>query len=868
MKKKFRIYIILGLIISIAAIIDSCSTKKNTAMRRGYHNLTAYFNVYFNGEDSYKIGMMKIDQLPENYTRILPMYKSDLEKSKETVSSDMDRAITKAYKAIETHSITAKPKRKSNAPMTDEEKEFMKKPEYCKYIDDAYVLMGKSHLYIQDYKVGLKSLQLVLNKFKDEETRFDAMYWIARINIGMKDYTEAMNYLELLQTDKYYPEKKFARPVQIAKIDLDIKQENYSQAIPELEKLISETKWWKRKEKVRYMFILAQLYQENGDKPEAMETYRKLLKKNPAYEMAFTAKMNMAKSFSADAGNADELKKILSKMLKDDKNIEFQDQIYYALSEISLAEKDTSGAVSFLEASIKASTNNPDQKALSYLSLADIYFTKAKPDYINAGAYYDSTMTVLSKDFPKYEEVKEKAETLSGLITNIKIIEREDSLQRVAQMPEKEREVLISNIITDLKNKEAEEKNGPVFTGNDPFGIPEYTSENTKGKWYFYNPTAVSVGKDEFKKKWGDRKNEDHWRRKNKASIIKEDEEETADTTERVTDNKKPEFYMQDLPLTDSLLEVSNTKIVKAMYNVGNIYDRQMNDNEEAVLSYEKLIERFPKDKIIVEVYFNLYMLHYKETGNTARAEYYRNKILTEFPYSKYAKILQNPNYLKTLQDNMDKINALYATAYKAYNEKKYDLVLSSYKESEEISPDNDLTPKFMFLQALVAGETDKKYEMKTSLEEIVKKYPDDEITPRAKNILEVLETGKFDHNLFKYEENANYYYSLLVPNDTTLINKVLFKIVGFNVSIFPDKDLKIEQLNFDEDRIQLIVKAVSGKTEAMNYYNNLKTKNILQELPSGTYKDYMISPENFEKLQKVKYIEKYLEFFDKNLMM
>ena len=103
-------YIFISVI--LVATVFSCSTKKNTAFRRFYHNTSAHYNVYFNGYESYKEGVKKIEDMQDNYTVLLPIYKSETEQAKGTVNSEMDRAIKKSAKMIKLHSITAKPQKK------------------------------------------------------------------------------------------------------------------------------------------------------------------------------------------------------------------------------------------------------------------------------------------------------------------------------------------------------------------------------------------------------------------------------------------------------------------------------------------------------------------------------------------------------------------------------------------------------------------------------------------------------------------------------------------------------------------------------------------------------------------------------------
>ncbi len=865
----------------LAIVLFSCSTEKNTPMRRAFHNTTSKFNVYFNGKESFKAGEKKIAKVPENYTILLPVFPVQRKEVALVASSEMDAVIKKSVKLIKFHSITNKPVRKnSSKARTKKEKAFYNKNEYNKWVDDAYLLIGKANFYKHEHRLALKSLLLIITKFKTEETRFDAMLWAARTYTELGDYKDAITYLELiksekkiqkeqLKTQKKTPAQNFfsdilkkqkkhdlwrERQVDLIYTDIFIRQKEYAKALVMLDRAINKTK--RKKKKARLKFLLAQLNQKMGNETVAADLYAEVVKINPNYDMTFSAKINLARSSGAE--NLPELRKILTKMLKDDKNIDYFDQIYYALAEVEMKAKDEPAAVENYLLSAEKSTTNADQKALSFLALADIFF--ARPEYIPANAYYDSTMTALDKKHPDYQEISRKAKNLGSLIDNLRIIAFQDSVQRVAKMPEEKRNQIIANIIEEIKAEERRKK-----AENNTVYVPSEVARDIskKGKWYFYNPAAMAMGRSEFQKKWGRRKLSDNWRRKNKAITLVEhtDNNENADSS-RVTDNKKPAFYLQDLPLTDSMVVASDAKIAQALYTGAGIYEKKMKDYPEAEKLYLQLTKRFPKNRYTIEAYFNLYLINYKLLNNKIEAEKYRQIILKKYPDSKYANILTDPNYLKKLEATKDIVNTLYSQAYNAYQSKNYNTTITKSEKAISISPGNDLSPKLLFLKALSLGELGKTQQMVVLLKTISQKYPKSEITPRAKDILKVIASGKFKKDLFKFEENAKYYYAIVLKKDKQKIRSLRFQLVNYGIKKFPDKKFKIEQVTLKDSTVQLLVKLMDGKNQAMQFFNGLKTGNVLKEVPTSDYVDFVISEGNFKKMQKLKETSKYMAFF------
>lgn len=865
MKKNISL---ISAILFLTFAFFSCSTEKNTALSRFYHNTTAYFNIYFNGYESFKNGLKTIRETPEDYTLLLPVYKAERKDIQAAVSSDMDNSIKKAVKMIKMHSITAKPKRKEPKKgkraykLTDKEKAFYAKTEYNKYVDDAYLLIGKAYYYKGDYTGGLKSLHLIINKFRNEEVKFDALYWIARIKAASGSYPEALNYLKLITDDTKHP-KRLNQAVDMCYANIYVKQKKYRDAIEKLDFIISKTK--KKKDKARLKYITAQLNQKINEGDKAVKLFSEVIKMNPPYEMAFNAKINMAKAFLNSSEGSEKIRKLLNKMLNDDKNIDFQDQIYYVLAGIEQKENNEKQAVEYYKLSAQKSISNDNQKALSYLKLAEIYFKNRK--YLPAGNYFDSTMSVLKTDYPEYDIISKKAKNIKELTDNLKIITYEDSLQRISAMDSTKRLAYIEAIIAKLKADEAAARNAGMSNyRNSEFMQGDYSMNPTSGKWYFYNPQAVSIGKSEFLKLWGKRKLEDHWRRKNKQVINNEgDEDENTEKQDsgRVTDNKKVEYYLQDLLLTDSMVERSNQRIAKAYFNAGVVYERKMNDYPEAEKSYKTLIKRFPENDLVLESYFNLYLLNYKYLKNKTEAEKYRNKILKEYPYSKYAQILSDPDYLVKLKQNKNNIDKLYEEAYNAYKKNNYTETINKTSEAFKISEENYLAAKFLYLEAMSKGSLGNQKEMKNLLEELVKKYPKDEITSKAQDVIDLLNSGKYDPNYYTVKNDSAYYYIVFTNKKDTTTNIIKYLLTTYNAITFPKDNLKVNLIDLNDNKSVIAVEKFADFESASIYFNKIRNSGKLNKVPYQSYTPVIISGNNFKKLKKLPIAEKYIKFYN-----
>jgi tetratricopeptide (TPR) repeat protein len=492
------------MLLSILLVISSCSTKKKSWVNRQYHNTTAKFNGYFNGNESVRLGVKKLHAKHiDDFTDILSVYPTgDLKKAKKT-HSYMDKAIKKGSIVIQRHSMKIKGK------------------EYCKWIDDNYFMVGKSYFYKGEFDEAIKTFSFINNEYKKNEIIYKSSLWLIRSYVEKGDFSSAKSELDELMNNKRFPDK-LEKQLAIVASDYYIQRGDYSQAVTEL---TNATQLIKRKrKKARYYYILAQVYQQDKSHKQAQKYYKLVLKSNPEYVMTFNAKMNLARSLERGNKDSKKMKEKLLKMTKDDKNKEYLDQIYFTLAEMDMNNKDTISAIENYTLSAVNSIQNNSQKAISFLKLGVIEFERSL--YRSSKTYYDSTLFYMDSDFRMHGDASEKHEILSELINNLDVIELQDSLQMIAMLPKAEQNQMINQIIQAEVEKEREEAENERLRQQMSYqsgrngGREEQFGNNTSGgKWYFYNPATLSFGMSEFRKKWGKRKLEDDWRRKDKKII-------------------------------------------------------------------------------------------------------------------------------------------------------------------------------------------------------------------------------------------------------------------------------------------------------------------------------------------------------------
>ncbi len=897
---KLTYYLLFILLIAL-----SCARTKNTAISRSYHNLTSHYNAFFNGREAFKQGVKKIEKtIKDDFTNILPVFPYSNETAAKAASVEMQTALDKSAKVIKLHSITARPKRKSGA-LSKKQKAFYNKVEYCNWVDDSWFFTGKSKLVNHDLYGAEEAFEYIIKEYSNEPIKYDASIWLSKTYNEMAKYNDSKAILDRIEGEKEFPKRLF-KELTLTYADLYIKQKKYEDAIPKLKTAITVSH--KKREKARIYFILAQLYQALNQYSNASETYALVTKYNPTYDMTFNSQINRATCFDLGSGNADQIRKQLAKMLKDDKNIDYRDQIYYATANLYQKENNVDLALENYKLSVSTSVSNSQQKALSFLAIADIYFTKQK--YILSQNYYDSTMSFLDIKYSEYNVIELKSKNLTELVKSLLTIQNEDSLQQIAAMSEKERNKFIDNLIQEVIKEEERKKqeeqqqqiNSMLFQQNQQ---NQNMTTNTSGKWYFYNPATLGFGMSEFKKKWGNRKLEDDWRRKNKAitmSNSSEDDVATADSLSKpaITDNKKREFYLQHLPLNDSLIKVSNKKIEDAYFNSGETYLNKLKNLPKSVIQFETLNTRFPITKYKLLSYYYLYKIN-NELKNDTQASKYKNLILSEFPESNYAHMLSNPNYLKELYEQKEKINELYNQAYQEFTNKNYLKVFSFCKVSDSLYANNYIVAKFDLLKALSTGGTGDVDGLKNSLNELITRYPGTEERNTAEKILAYVSKGDYsylankqnvnnktdsvtkinqqivhvvkDNNetedaLYKLDETDKQYFVILLDKNAD-IYRLKYNLFGYNIDFFSMFNFEISTGTWNE-RYQLIkVSPFDTKKDAVKYYKSVnKHKEIVfKMIDERQYKFFVISEKNIEVLQTDKDIDRYQKFFTKKYL-
>ncbi len=870
---------LLLLLIFVVLVGTGCSKKKAGVTNRIYHQTTARFNGYFNAKEIMLALEENLRQThEENWDEMLPVFIYPNEEKAQSLYPELDLIEEKCSKVINRHSMR------------------IRRKEHNKWIDDNYFLIGKSNFYKRDYGKAQEMFTYVNKAFSDQDTRFDAALWLARVYMERDMMSKANAVMRQLEKEKNLP-KRVAADLPAVYADYFIRQESWGNAIDEVHKAISLSN--DRQFRIRLTFILAQLYDKMNDYQRAIQTFEQVTKMAAPYEMEFNAKLYQAYSHHSRLDPADVMR-LLNRMLRDAKNHEYRDQIYYAMADVQLKHHHEEEAIEYLVESGRVSTN-PKQKAKTFVRLAELYFDQRQ--YINARNYYDSTLTVINEDAPNYFEIRGKATSLTDLVEHILNVERQDSLIALANLPEKERERKILKMIADMEAEEERQRRARESDQIGSFSPQDQqrtvsTGPGGRGDWYFYNNTTRSHGFNEFRRVWGTRPLEDNWRRTNKQSedLVWDEGEEieidgsTADGA--VSNVGTLEDFLKDVPLTDSSFVAAHRSVLQSQYEMGVIYREKLHDDDNAIEAFTRIILEYDTSELALVSHYQLYRLYVKKeesgtffgSGRRDNSDYFKNYILDEHPDSKYAELIRNPNYAAELSQQLVADQELYESTYTQYRRRQYNDALYTCNTVISEQPNNYFIPKFYLLKAMVIAQKKDVGSYKSTLQELIQLFPGTDEAEKAKELLgsigetvkerEQPETESPEEeeepaaepapSPYVYDDKASHFFALVFPNRGTDANNMKNSISDFNQAYFRNKDIKITNSFINSENQILILRSFGNASEALDYYNTfVKNTNQLKSINENGFPTFVISTKNFTTLFKQKDVDQYMEFYN-----
>ena len=888
----------------LALLYAACSTKRDGTMSRLYHNMTGHYNGYFNANELVLKSAAKLSEgHKDNYDKLLPIFTYGTPEEAKAVYPDLEKAITKCEKVVSRHTIK------------DDSKEGKKRPAFNKWIDDNYMVIGQAYFYKQSYYKSADVFQYVNRKFKKPDVSVKSNTWLAKTYTEDKEYGKAIQALTRAEgeVDKDEVSRALRADYHLTFADVYIHQKKWEKAAEELEKAITSIK--KKRDQARPHFILAQLYQQMNRSSEAMTHYEAVVHSHPPYELEFHARINKALSYSRTGGSSGEMQKELFKMLKDAKNAEYVDQIYYALGDIAWEEQRREDAIDYYRKSIESNTTNTAQRAKAFLRLADLYFDERQ--YASAQVYYDSTLSKIDAAHERHLEIKARAESLTELVQHLNAIELFDSLTVVCALSPEELDKKVKSMADRMaaameqKRLEDERLAEEARLAAEESGIT--------GTFWCYNADLREKGRNTFNDEWGARPLKDYWRLQSKLSesfgpgeeaVTMDAAIETSETEPLEDKYKSPssDELKNSLPCgNDGKMKEIKKSAAEGYYNAGVVYKEKLDDDDNAISTWEELLANMEESGYHPTTYYQLFRTWLAKEGTkgyvknpfceSCNSKYWGDEIKSRYPGSDWAMLVDNPGFLDIQDMRKAKENEAYQLAYNYYTSRSYSKARQYCDSIISAEPLNGLLCKYKLLRAICVGYSDAPYGVKENyqneLNKLVQECVGTEEAGRADQLLRVLRAGEeidtsgplrpgsdtsidslqtqstladtttFDDGPYIFDISAEHYLAVLIPVSGNDINAAKSAVADFNLMYFNSAQLRVTNNLLDKDYHMLLVKSFKQPEDAKQFYDAfIGDKEKLASVNVDGNHVFLISKQNYIALFKGKDYQLYLDFF------
>ena len=833
--KNFYNFILYGALSLL--VVTSCSRKKDKFINRSWHSLNTKYNILYNGNIALEEGLMTTNSIySDNYWDILPVERlqlnSDAFLTQKATNPNFERAEEKAIKAIQVHGMNIKGKEKN--------------PQ----IDDSYIILGKARYYDCRFIPALEAFNYILFKYPASSNINLAKIWREKTNLRLENEGLAIKNLnKLIDSNKLSNEENTLASSALA--EAYIKNKKIDSAIIQLQRASSFTK--DNHYLGRLRFIEGQLYSSIGLKDSANLAFDKViaLKRKTPRVYTISAHLEKVKNFDFESDDKLALETLLESLKSNRENRPFLDKIYHHIANYHIKNNKDSLAIAYYNKSLRTDSKDTHLTALNYQKLAELNFDYS--EYSLAGSYYDSTLLNLKEKSKTFRVIKRKRDNLEEVIFYEAIAQETDSILRLVKFSDDEKEIYFQAFIDNLKLEE--EVNNNRATKRKSFSRPSTITMKTKDKtFYFYSPTTVSFGKNDFERIWGKRALEINWRWSNKTiqnqNIAKDDFNEAQ---KEVDDSRfTVAYYLTKIPTEKAVLDSIAKERNFAYFQLGLIYKDKFKEYSISQEKLEKLLKQFPEERLILPTKYNLYKV-YSLLGLSILESNMKQNIIENHSGSRYAAILLNPD--QVLIDNENSPQSMYNNLYAQFENGLYQDVIYGC-DTQIISLDGDeIVPKLELLKATSKGRLYGFEAYKMGLNFVALNYPSSREGKRAAQIYSTIIPELADKTFVEDSTQENFKVVFKFKRSEIEEIKAFSKALSAAIEEVNYFNLTISEDGYDTNTIFVVVHGLKSFLGTLGFVEILETKNEM--IISKPF--FGISSKNYQTVQIHKNIETYI---------
>ena len=669
-----------------------------------------------------------------------------------------------------------------------------------------------------------------------------------------------------------------------------LEQERLEEAVPFLEAAAEVAEV--RNDRARYYYIAGQLYQELNQPAGALQAFEQVIAAKPVYELELGARISKAQNaYLSGGGSPDGAIRELERMAREEKNLEYESQLYYAMAGIAMRSGDDAAGAGYLRRALDSPYGGGATRVEAYQLLGDLAY--GEEDYLSAKRYYDSTLQVMAQTDTRYPGTTDRRDRLSGVATNLEQITLQDSLLRIGTLPEADRRRWAEEVF-ELRRatNSAANYSTPATRGSLPVSNPVASATVDNGSSFWgYDNQALRRGPREFSRRWGDRPLEDNWRRRNRtnSNLFTDAADNLAPgdpsgaQLAMVTEDEI-NAILADVPTDPERQLATRNQLAQAYFELGQGYRNRVENNPRAIEAFEQLDERFPGSTYEAESWYYLYLLHRQE-GHADRAAQYAGRLKANYADSKFARLANEPGYAAELVDAAGQRTRRYELAHQAFEQGAHSranqLITAALPELPTGDP---LRARYALLQAMVTGKLQGRAAYISSLQQLVAEYTDTPEQVRAREILRLLgeggarlpgrnaqagggEGGRSGGNFRESMEEIHYVLIVFEEGEAPL-NDLKKDLEAYNEEYNEQGRLRATPIfvGLENEFPVLVLRRFKTGREALEYYQGTEThREAFLANSEQTFVVYPVSQTNYREILKARSFAGYEEFFRAN---
>jgi tetratricopeptide (TPR) repeat protein len=871
-----------GLLAAVA--LGGCSRDKDRWLNKKYHELTARFNPLYNGQVAYDQAIKELSEAhKDDFTQLILLDDWSAAALNSPPYQKAKRAVEKANKTIRGHSMVFKGKQANPA------------------VFDAYLLMGRAQFLMGLDAPASEAFSIVARLSEDPNQQVEAQ--LERVELLARQGNAALAEPILFEVERKGMPKKWDYRVHRIKARMAIAGQDWLGAAQEASSASASAP--RADLEARYAFLAAQLFEKASEPDRARRMYEACLKAQPR-DYAMLLEAQLRRSLNGGGVNPKKLFQELHELLREPKNADFADRIYFSLGELAQQWDEEDRAYGYYQQSFAAGrSERPMVLGLAYARHGALALERQA--YARAQVDFDSAALVLPATYVGREGFQKKAKSLKALVDALTLAELGDSLVRLSLRSDADLERQFEAYAASLKkadDAEAERQRRLAQLAELRSASAELDAAAPAaggaagGGWAVYAPALRAKGAAAFRQKFGERPNVDNWRLRSRSSEWMQQaasgdkasksgskdgspegsSDGSADASaEGKTGNTQPEgpesryrasYYLAQIPRIARELDSVKQSACVAWSEVAAAYRDGMQDPPKAVSAYRSALRGCPDHPEAARWWYALYRLHLGLKENL-QADEAKKVLLERFPDSEAAGILRRGSAPRQAE-SIPVASAAFLALRDAVTQRRW---RDALRASEGVTWPESERAAAALLRAMALGGLDGRAAYADALRKVVADFPSSPQAAAAQTYLAELSAVPVPEppvnaenlKLFVAAPAAPHQMLLLIPTgfDANAIRNTLARIHSVD---FADKPLGLRPLPWNDNFELIIVDGFKSAAEALAYRDQIRRNlELSKALPMDRCAFWPITVPNFSHLYRIKDEAAYRTFVQRN---